>query len=103
MYSTGDSRNYTYSIGKNGKVFPVDSAFCSTRQFGLGSNTKMLTALLALQMVEAGQLHLEDSLAKIVQQVEVADMMHLSHLAPPPPAAPLRSTQISNLLLSKIY
>jgi len=38
MYSAGDGHNYTYSIGKSGKVLPVDSAFCSTRQGGAHSS-----------------------------------------------------------------
>ncbi|MEI6871490.1 MAG: hypothetical protein WCL08_04350, partial [Verrucomicrobiota bacterium] len=49
MYSTGEGDNYAYSIGKGGRVTPVDASFCATARFGLGSNTKMLTALLAIQ------------------------------------------------------
>ena len=85
MYSTREGDNYAYSIGKGGRVTPLDASFCATARFGLGSNTKMLTALLAIQMVEQGKLKLDDSLDTIAHRVVEADKKRNMQFVPPPP------------------
>lgn len=73
MYSSEDGKNHTFNINKEGKLVAMEPSFSAKTRFGLGSNTKTLTALLALQAVESGQLKLESTLDQVAQQVEESD------------------------------
>ncbi len=73
MYSTRDGSSYTCQFLKDGSVVECDPTFADTHRFGLGSNTKTMTAVMIIQAVEEGRLSLSSTIEELARQIEKAD------------------------------
>lgn len=74
MYSIEDGKNHSYHLRNDGSLEDCSPLFSKTHQFGIGSNTKMMTALLVIQAVEEGRLKLDARIDEITRQIEAADL-----------------------------
>jgi len=74
MYSKEDGKNHAYHFQKDGSLLDCSSSLSNSQQFGIGSNTKTMTALLIIQAVEEGRLKLDSKVDEIARQIEAADL-----------------------------
>ena len=98
MYSTEDGKNHAYHFGQDGSMAACNPSFSKTQQFGIGSNTKMMTALLAIQAVEEGQLKLKAKIDEIARQIEAADVKAGRPVRPIEVHPDFRQITLKNLL-----
>lgn len=73
IYSTKEGGEFPYHIRSDGNLERCDPLFLNAYQFGMGSNTKTLTAVLTIQAIENGHLRLDTKLDALMRQVEAAD------------------------------
>lgn len=72
-YTSKDGGDQQYHIRSDGSLERCDASFFQTYQFGMGSNTKTLTALLVIQAIEDKRLNLDMKLDELMRLVEAAD------------------------------
>lgn len=68
--------SFTYKHATGKKEYPEETAIEEDACFFLASQTKLLTSIAALQVVEAGLFRLDDDVAKVLPELAQQQVLH---------------------------